>query len=104
MELFNFFDFHAGWNFAARKGNLKRRPQRLAGELLFDQLMQIRRDIRLIEALNDFVQETGNDEALGDVDRNAAGAEIEEFVFVDLARGGAVRATDVVSQNFEAGH
>ena len=66
--------------------------------------MQMRGDSWLIEALNDFVQETGDDEALRDADRNAPGAEIEEFVFVDLAGGGAVGATDVVGQNFEAGH
>jgi hypothetical protein len=58
----------------------------------------------LIEALDDFVQETGDDEVLGDLHRNAAGAEIEEFVFIDLAAGGAVGATDVVGQNFEPGH
>ena len=61
-------------------------------------------DRRLIEALDDFVQETGDDEALGDWSRNAAGAEIEEFVLVDLTGGGAVGAPDVVGQNFEAGH
>ena len=35
---------------------------------------------------------------------NAAGAEIEEFVLLDLAGGGAVGAANVVGQNFEAGH
>ena len=54
--------------------------------------------------MDDFVQESGDDEALRNGNRNAAGAEIEEFVLLDLAGGGAVRATDVVGQNFEAGH
>jgi hypothetical protein len=46
-------------------------------EFLFNQPMQMRRDRRLIESLNDFVQETGDDEALGDGNGNPAGAEIE---------------------------
>ena len=73
-------------------------------ELLFNQPIQMRSDHGLIEALDDFGEESGDDEALGDFDWDAAGAEIEEFVFVDLAAGGAVSATDVVGQNFEAGH
>ena len=51
---------------------------------------------RMIEALDHFVEESGDEEALGDFCGNAAGAQIEEFVFVDLARGCAVCATDVV--------
>ena len=66
--------------------------------------MQVRRNCGLIEALDDFVQETGDDEVLGDLHRNAAGAEIEEFVLVDLAAGSAMAATNVVGQNFEPGH
>ena len=66
--------------------------------------MQVRSNRRLIEALDDFVQETGDDEVLGDLHRNAAGAEIKEFVFIDLAAGSAVGATDVVGQNFETKH
>src|SRR5207302_11127575 len=73
-------------------------------EFLFNQPMQVRSNRRLIEALDDFVQETGDDEVLGDLHRNAAGAEIKEFVFIDLAAGSAVGATDVVGQNFELGH
>src|SRR5205085_2856380 len=73
-------------------------------KLLFNQPMQMCSDRRLIEALDDFVQETGDDEVLGHLYRDTAGAEIEEFVFIDLAAGGAVGATDVVGQNFEPGH
>ena len=66
--------------------------------------MQMRGDRRLIEALNDFGEESGDDEALGDLDRDTAGAEIEKFVFVNLTAGGAVTASHVVSHNFETGH
>ena len=59
---------------------------------------------RVIEALDHFVEESGDEEALGDSCGNPAGAQIEKFVFVDLARGCAVGATDVVSKNFEARH
>src|SRR5436190_8989679 len=58
----------------------------------------------MIEPLNHFVQKSADDEALRDGDGNAAGTEVKKFVFVDLARGGAVSATDVVCENFEAGH
>ena len=66
--------------------------------------MQMPRDRWLIEPLNHFVQETGDDEALRDFRRNAATAQIKKFVFIDLAAGRAVRATDIVRQDFEAGH
>ena len=66
--------------------------------------MQMIADRRVIEALDDFVEESGDEEALGYVCRNAAAAQIEEFVFVDLARGCAVGATDVIGEDFEAGH
>ena len=69
-----------------------------------DQLIQMSRNRRLIEALDDFVQETGDDETLGNWNGNAAGAEIKHFVFVDLAGGGAVGATNVIGQNFETRH
>ena len=64
----------------------------------------MRSDRGLIEALDDFGEESGDDEALGDFDRDAAGAEVEEFVFVDLAAGGAVSAPNVVGHDFQAGH
>src|SRR5947208_1196248 len=77
---------------------------RLPSEFSVDQLSQIVPDRRLIEALDDFVQEAGDDEALGDGNGNPAGAKIKHFVFVDLARSGAVGTTDVIGENFEAGH
>src|SRR6516164_7123595 len=73
-------------------------------ELLLDHPIQIFRDRRLIEPLDYFVEKPGDDEALGGLNWDAAGTEIEKFVFVDLAAGGAVSAADVVGQNFEAGH
>jgi hypothetical protein len=57
----------------------------------------------MIEALNDFVQKTGDDEALCNRHWNTASAKIEKLVFVDLAGGCAVGATDVVGENFQAG-
>ncbi|HEY0548808.1 MAG TPA: hypothetical protein VGF13_04345 [Verrucomicrobiae bacterium] len=59
---------------------------------------------RLIQALDHFAQETGNQEALGGLCRYATGTEIKHLVFVDLSRRGAVRTTDVIRQNFKAGH
>ena len=59
---------------------------------------------RVIEPLDHFVEESGDEEALGDSCGNPAGAQIEKFVFVDLARGCTVGATDVVGENLQAGH
>src|SRR6476660_1720421 len=81
-----------------------RAPQSLCGEFLFDEAVQMITNRWVIEALNHFVEESGDEEALGHVCRNAAGAQIEELVLVDLARGRAVGATDVVGEDFEAGH
>ena len=81
-----------------------RNPQSLCGEFLFDEPMQMITNNRMIEALDDFVQKAGDEEALGDLCRNSACAEIEEFVFIDLARGCAVGASDIVGQNFETWH
>jgi hypothetical protein len=39
----------------------------------------------IIEAFDDFVQESGDEEALGNFCGNAARAQIEKFVFIDLA-------------------
>jgi hypothetical protein len=58
----------------------------------------------VIEASNHFVEESSDQKALGDLCGNAARAKIKKFVFVDLARRCAVRATDIVGENFEAGH
>src|SRR5262245_28478709 len=61
-------------------------------------------DRRVIEALDDFVEESGDEEALANFGWDAAGAKVKELVFFDLAGGRAVGATDVVGENFEAGH
>src|SRR6266536_785526 len=58
----------------------------------------------MIEALNDFVQKTGDDEALCNRHWNTASAKIKKFVFVDLAGSRPVAATDVVGEDFQAGH
>ena len=50
----------------------------------------------MIEPLDYLVQKAGDEEALGDFYGDAARAQIEEFVFVDLAGRRAVRATDVI--------
>jgi hypothetical protein len=47
---------------------------------------------RMIEALDDFVQKAGDNKAQGDRDGNAASAQIEKFVFVDLTGSCAVAA------------
>jgi hypothetical protein len=73
-------------------------------EFVFDQSTQMISYRLVIEALNDLVQEAADDEALGGWDRNAAGTEIKKLIRVDLAGGGTVRATDVVGENFKAGH
>ena len=59
---------------------------------------------RVIESLYYFVQKAGDDETLGNWDGNTARAQIKEFVFVDLTGGCAVGATDIVGEDFEAGH
>ena len=58
----------------------------------------------MIETLDHFVEKSGDEETLGDLCRNAAGAQVKHLVFFNLARSGAVGATDVVGENFEAGH
>src|SRR5262245_49449732 len=59
---------------------------------------------RMIEALDDFVQKTGDNETLCHRDRNTPSAKIEKLVFVDLTGSGPVSATDVVGENFETRH
>ena len=56
----------------------------------------MRGDDRMIEAIDDFVQETGDEHLLRDVFRDAAREEVEEFLFVELTGGGAVAALHVV--------
>jgi len=50
----------------------------------------------MIETLDHFVEESGDEKALGDFCGNAACAKIKKFIFVDLTGGRAVSATDVV--------
>ncbi len=66
--------------------------------------MQMSRDRRMIEALDDFVQKAGDEEALGDFRRNAARAQVKQLVFFDLTRRCAVGATDVIGEDFETRH
>ena len=58
----------------------------------------------VIEALDHFVEESGDEEALSDFRGNPARPQIEKLIFVDLARGCAMGATDVIGEDFEAGH
>ena len=76
----------------------------MSRKFLLNQPMQMLSYRWMIETLDDFVQKTGDEEALGDLCWNAARAQIKQLVFVDLAGGCAVGATDVVGENFEAGH
>lgn len=81
-----------------------RSPGNLCGELLFDQPVQVVAYRCMIEALDDFVEEARDEEALGDFGRDAARTQIKELVFFDLAGRCAVGATDIVGEDFETGH
>jgi hypothetical protein len=59
---------------------------------------------RVIETLDHFVEKSGNEEPLANRCWNAAGAKIKELVFVDLSGSCAVSATDIICENFQAGH
>ena len=61
-------------------------------------------DCRLIEALNDFVEKSGDDEALRGLLRNSPRTKIKHFILVDLSRGGAMCATNIVGKNFQTRH
>ena len=65
-------------------------------EFLLDQLANFRGDLWLVQAGDDFVQETGDQQLLRDVFRDAAREKVEELLFVELAGGGAVAALHVV--------
>ena len=62
-----------------------RAPEGLCTELLFYEAVQMISYRWMIETPDDFVQKAGNEEALSYICRNAARAQIEEFIFVDLA-------------------
>ena len=82
----------------------QRDPTALFPELFLDQPIQMLRDRRLIEALDHFVEKTGDDQPLGGFGRDAPGTKIEELIFIDLAACCTVSAADVIGQDFEAGH
>lgn len=73
-------------------------------ELRFDKLVQLPRDLRLIEPLDDFVEEAGHEEALCDILRDATREQVEELVLVQLAGRGAMAALYVIGHDLEAGH
>ena len=79
-------------------------PRILCSKFLFDQPVQMVAYCSVVEALDDFVQKTGDEQALGNFCRNAAGAEVKELVFFDLSGSCTVGATDVVGKDFQAGH
>ena len=78
--------------------------QSLSGEFLFDQAVQMTTNRRMIEALDHFVEESGDEKTLGNFCGDASGAQIEEFIFVGLSGSRAMGATDIVGQDFETGH
>jgi hypothetical protein len=73
-------------------------------KFLPDQPVQMFRYRWMIEALDDFVQKASHNETLGDRNGNAAGAQVQELVLVDLPRRRTMGATDVVGENFETRH
>ena len=75
-----------------------------ACKFFLNQPVQVSNDGWLVKALNNFIQKSGDDEALGNGDRNPASAEVKEFVLLNLAGSRAMSATDVVGENFEARH
>ena len=78
--------------------------QKLHCEFSFDEAVQMISYRWMIETLDDFVQKAGDKEALGDLCGNAASAQIEEFVFINLAGRCAMSATDVVGEDFQSRH
>src|SRR4030095_6674980 len=80
------------------------RCQRSGSKFLLDQSVQVLGDRWIVEALDNFVQKTRDNETLRHWDGDTSGAQVEELVFIDLPGRCAVGATDVVRENFEAGH
>ena len=58
----------------------------------------------MIESLDDFIQKAGHNETLSDRNWNTAAAQVKKLVFVNLTGSRSVGATDVIGENFEAGH
>src|SRR6185369_10968943 len=79
-------------------------PRNSRSEFLFDQPMQMCRDRRVIEALDDFVQEAGDEKALRHFCGNAAATQVKQLVFFNLARRRTVGATNIIGKNFETWH
>ena len=76
----------------------------LGSEFAFDQPVQVLTDGRIIKAFDHFIEKSGDKKALGHLCGNPACAEIEELVFIDLARRCTMGATDVVGEDFQARH
>ena len=85
-------------------GNNWAPSQSLRSEFFFDQSLQMRCYRTVIEPFYDFIEETSDYEALSNFRGNAARAQIEEFILIDLAGSCAVGATDVIGENFQARH
>src|ERR1044071_8554530 len=68
----------------------------LRSEFVFDEPVQVLAYRRMVEALHDFVQKTGDEETLGDFCRDAARAQIKQLIFFNLPRRCAVSATDII--------
>jgi len=68
----------------------------LLHELLLNQLVNLGSDGSVIEPSDYLVEKTGDEQALRDVFWDAARKQVEELVFVQLTRSGAVAALHVV--------
>ena len=82
----------------------KVRALSLGGKFLLDQAMQVLGDRWMIKALDDFIQKTGDQQALADFGWDSPRAKVKELVFFDLTGCSPVGATDVVGKDFETGH
>ena len=76
----------------------------LRSEFLFDQPVQVMTYRRMIEALDYFVQKASDEEPLRHLSWDAARAQVKQLIFFNLAGGCAVGASDIVGENFKAGH
>ena len=54
-------------------------------ELLLDQIVDQRTDRGMVETIDDFVQEAGDEELLRNRHRDAAREEVKHFVLAELA-------------------
>src|SRR5689334_2808247 len=58
----------------------------------------------MVESLNDLIEKTGHNKALGYGNRDTASTKIEKLIFIDLAGRGTMSATHIIGENFETGH